>query len=509
MKQKIFFIFFVFLIVSLSSCATIQPIRDEGEKIEPPKAGQITETKAPEIKLPEFVPVKEDISPVDTRLVSISARNTPLKDVLYSIAEAVNLNLVMDKGVNPELPVTMTLYNIPAREALNVITNSSDYFYSIKDNMLFVRSTDTRIFEIGQPAVVHEYSTDLGGDILGGVTQEAQTSIKGTVSMKSTSDKVSFQFWDALENSLKTLLSLTGEAKETSQSKFTINRMTGTIMVTASKKDIENVENYINNLKKVLNREVLIEARIVEVRLSDTLKYGIDWTFLDNLHGIGDIQIGMANFRDVVDPRGALFQIGITGSSFTSILNALQTQGDVKILSNPRVNILNGQVALLTVGRNQSYISKVETTQSTAAGATPITTFTVETKSILSGIIFGLVPYIDGKGEIRLTITPIVSNLIGLEARAFGAGTTNAVEIQLPTVDLREMSTTVKVSEGELVIIGGLIDKREELNESKVPFLGDIPILGNLFKSVNKSFEKTELVIMLRPTILKKSERAE
>jgi MSHA type pilus biogenesis protein MshL len=285
------------------------------------------------------------------------------------------------------------------------------------------------------------------------------------------------------------------------QASFVVNRMTGTIMVTATKKDLRKVRDFIVNLRRVLNRQVLIEARIVEVQLSEGLKYGIDWSFIEDWQGVGSINIKTARFSSVVDTTGPNFQISVTGQNFTSILSALQQQGDVKTLSNPRVNILNGQTAMLSVGRNTSFISSVETTTTPTEGAVPTVTFTVETSSILSGIIFGLAPYINNEGEITLTITPIVSNLVELEAETIGTGG-NTVEIKLPTVDLREMSTTVRILDGQMVIIGGLIDRKEKLQEDKVPILGDIPILGMPFKRVEKSYENTELVIMLIPKLL-------
>lgn len=164
---------------------------------------------------------------------------------------------------------------------------------------------------------------------------------------------------------------------------------------------------------------------------------------------------------------------------------------------------MNGQTALLSVGRNTTFISRVETTTTTSSGSLPTTTFTVETNSVLSGIMFGIVPQINGNGEITLSITPIVSNLVALDEKTIGTGTgESAVQIKLPTIDLREMSTTVKVLDGQMIVIGGLIDTKQDLQEQKVPILGDIPILGAVFKSVDKSEEKTELVIMLIPRLV-------
>lgn len=468
-----------------------------------------------EPKIPEFIPVTEDISPVKTRIVDIVARNTPLRDVLHVIAEATGLNLVMEKGVAAETPITLTLKNVSAEDALNTIFTSVDYFYAVKDNMLVVKAVDTRIFELGHPAIVQTYSVDVGGDILGGATGSlaaggtttgGTTTIKGNITQTSKSDATAFNFWDAIEKSVASILGTTATAApgQTSaiQQSFTINRLTGTIFVTATKRNLERVEQYINTVKKVISRQVLVEAKIIEVQLSEGLKYGIDWSFVNRTMGSGEINITTSGFSSVVPLTSPNINFGITrGASFSTLLQALKQQGEVRTLSNPRVNIMNGQTALLSVGRNVSFISKVETTTTTAAGATPTTTFTVQTSNILSGIIIGIVPYINENGEISLTITPIISDLIQLQDKIIGSGTSQT-QISLPTVDLRELSTTVKVRDGQMIIIGGLISKKENLQDNKVPGLGDIPLLGEAFKSRDKLESRTELVVVLQPVLV-------
>jgi len=451
---------------------------------------------------PNFIPVSEELLPLKTRIVSISARDTPLRDVLHVIAEATGLNLVMDKGVNPEIPLTVTLRHISAEDALNIIVASVDYFYSVKDNILTVKAMDTRVFEFGQPPVIQDYAVDVGGDILGGAAgvttttgmAAGTTGLRGGVTQRIEADKVAFKLWDSIE---KAIAGLPGIAS------FSVNRMTGTIIVTATKKDLERVENYLAAIKKVLNRQVIIEARIVEVQLSEALRYGIDWTAVLEKSGLGRVTVGTEKFATVVADDMPSFHIGITGRDFIALLKALQTQGNVRVLSNPRVNIMNGQTSLLSVGRNVNFISRVETTTTTAAtGVLPTTTFTVETNGILSGIMIGIVPYISDTGEITMAITPIVSDLIRLEDKTLGKVGENIIQISLPTVDLRELSTTVRVKDGEMVIIGGLMQKKEVSEDSKVPLLGDIPLIGYLFKSRKRLDEKTELVIMLKPTIV-------
>ena len=463
----------------------------------------ITAAQIPEPETPEFMPVKEESSPLSRKTVSIAARRTPLRDVLYMVARTANLNLVMQRDVDPELPITMTFNGLTIANALDLIFDSVNYFYTIEDNVLIISAMDTKMYEIGQPSVIQDYQINVGGDILSGTSSggEGQTAVSGDVSLRSATDKDAYQFWNSLEQSMKTLLASDDE-KQT-QSSFVINRMAGTIMVTAAKTELETVDDYIRTLKNVFSRQVLIEARIIEIQLSESQQYGIDWSNVVRGLDIGEITHKTSAFTNVVDNAGPNYSIEITGNdNFNFLLRALQDQGDVKTLSNPRINIMNGQTSMLSVGRNTSFISKVETT-TTTEGTSQVRTFTVETSSILSGIMFGLVPYINKEGEITLTITPIVTNLVELEAKSIG-GTedSSAVEIKLPVVDLREMTTTVRVMDGQMIIIGGLIDKKEIVREKKVPLLGDIPLLGHAFRSMSTSEEKTELVIILMPKIV-------
>ena len=521
MREKSFLALTLALTLACFSCS----YTDIKREIQIPKEAQEVKPDRPppsEPKMPDFIPVTEDISPLKTRIVDIKARNTPLRDMLYVISEATGLNLVMERDVNAETPITLTLKNMSAEDALNTIFSSVDYFYNIKDNMLFVKAVDTRIFELGHPAVLQTYSVDVGGDILGGATGSlaggstsgGSTNIKGNITQNTKSDTTAFNFWDAIEKSIASILGTAQPAAAPAggtpatptttttavQQSYTVNRLTGTIVVTGSKKSIEKVERFLNTIKKVINRQVLVEAKIIEVQLSEGLKYGIDWTFVNRTLGDGQISLTSPGFTGVVPLTSPYLNLGVTrGANFTSLLKALQSQGDVRTLSNPRVNIMNGQTALLSVGRNQSFISKVETI--TTTGTTPTSTFTVTTSNILSGIMIGIVPYINENGEISMTITPIISDLIKLEDKTLGSGI-NQTQISLPTVDLRELSTTVKVRDGQMVVIGGLISKRESVSDYKIPGLGDVPVVGEIFKNRNKAESRSELVIVLQPILV-------
>lgn len=502
------------LSLSLLSCSYADNLFNIKREVQIPKEATVAPDRAATpLKTPDFVPVYEDISPLKTSIVDLAARNTPLRDVLFIVADATGLNLVMDRNVSSEIPVTLNLKNVTAEDALNRIFASVDYFYAVKDNMLLVKATETKTFELGHPAVVQSYSTDLGGDILGAAMAGGSggggggSHLKGAISQKTESDKSAFNFWETIEKSIEKMLGPPGGASDSVQQSFSVNRLMGTIVVTATRNNLEKVENYINTIKKVINRQVLVEAKVIEVALSDSLQFGIDWNSLITFNDRQTGRVRTANFSGIAAPAASspVFIAGTTAADFSSLLQAIQVQGETRILSNPRLNIMNGQTAILGVGRNTSYIAKVATTTTNPGTASQITTFTVDTGSVLSGIMIGIVPYISESGEISMSITPIISDLVKLDAQYLGETDTAGNRpylIQLPQIDLRQMSTTVKVRSGQTVVIGGLISKREGVTDSQVPGLGDIPILGYFFKSRDKGVKNAELVLLLQPVII-------
>jgi len=442
---------------------------------------------------PDFRPAVEDVSPLKLRMVEIVVRATPLREVIQVIAQVCGLNLIFEKGVETELPVTVTLKNVTAEYALNAILSSTDYSYQVSGQTLIIKPTVTKVFEISIPSVLQTYKVDVGGDILGTAGSETSTSIKGNVAQTLNASEKAMDLWSSMEEALKTIV---GGADQ-GASAVIINRASGTIQVTTTRRKMELVEQYISRMKEIMNRQVIIEAKVLEVSLNEGFSYGIDWQYIAS-----GLNLRTENFSSIVGARSPAmalegFKIFGTGASLQSIVRAIENQGEIRVLSSPRLNIMNGQTALLTVGTNQTYLSKVQTTVTTG-GTTPITNFTVETSSILSGIMIGIVPFVNEKGEIFMTITPIVSDLVSLNQKSVG----NQLEISLPTVELRELSTSVKARNGETIILGGLIAQKERMEDSQVPVLGKIPLLGLVFKSREKVSRKSEIVVLLQPNVV-------
>ena len=525
---------------------------------------------------PAFVSSTEEIVPLKTKTISIVVRNSSLGDVLHVLAEASGLNLLIDRDVNLDQRVTLSLKNTLAEDALSIIFSDLDYFYSIDNNVLKVETTATRIFELGHPALVNTYAMDVGGDIL----STSGNGLKGTITTGNKADVKAYDFWESMEKSLESIMGkqelpassgakappatvsvASGQAGANSgtsggsdqagsngrpagagdqtggsaaarepnagtpsksatgptsanwsaagrEQNLTVNRLTGTIMVTAYRKTMDRVEHYLESVKRILGRQVMIEARIIEVQLNDSLQFGIDWALLEKSGtgainaGFGSLNIPTTSFNNATQAAASTssFQLGTTSANFQALLTALQTQGNIRTLSNPKISVMNGHASILTVGTNTSFVSKVTTTTTATAAGNSIS-FVPETTSVLSGLIIGIVPYISEAGEISLNITPITSDLISLTDKTFGSAG-NQLTITIPVVALREMTTTVKMWDGQTVIIGGLISNNTTTNEQKIPILGSIPYLGKLFTRINNSESRSELVLLLRPSLV-------
>ena len=474
------------------------------------------------------IPVGADISsntgPVALR--DIMKRLAALKGMNISWASDVDQMAMVDVDIRAEDDFFKSLDNI---------LRQKDYFQEVQGNTIVVKYRETRKFHVAMPFLKSSYNTGVGGDVLGGSV--ATSGLKGNIQL--TSEKNDFDIWENVRKNLDQILDIweetvpppaaaaTGSAAQTGYAQppaatppapaaatskrnvqagkgyYSIDKPIGLITVTAPRPLVEKIAVYLENLKKELYRQISIEAKIVEVSIDNTESRGIDWTnFLTGknvdftLFGPNGIiyDAETANSGGRVVSKIAL---AAGANPFSLALNFLDTQGDTNVLANPKLSIMNGQPGLITAGDSVKYIDKVE---SRVDGTTGAVTYTVTTATLMSGIGMSVIGTIMDNDEIILTLTPVTSKLEGNEVEyitGWGGG------IGVPRIKLREMNTTVRIKSGQVMVVGGLIDNAESgIGSNKVPFLGDIPLLGKLFSHSAKSTKKSELVIMLQPKIL-------
>jgi general secretion pathway protein D/MSHA biogenesis protein MshL len=495
----------------------------------------------------------EDISIAEESKLKVGARITstrgpqPLWDIIKRLASLKGMNVSWASDVDRNVLVDVDINaNDDFYEALNNMLRQVDYFHEMSNNTIVIKFKETKQFQIAMPFTKQTYTTGTGGNLLGNT--EESNNIDGTINLSSKDNE--FDIWDNIKVNIESIMNIWSYRREQSmvdksatdagdgeegarnyvagaqgqtaattsnsnqeleatnasadkksvfggQGYYLIDKPVGLITVTAPRPVLEKVETYIATLKKSLYQQISIEAKIIEVELRDASSIGINWSnVLKDFEISGALEFGV---NGEVYPEGGKFvsRINLNDKGFSVLLNALNEQGDTKILSNPKISVMNGQPAMITVGRNVTYIDSIESDRDSD---TNIVTFTVNTERILSGIGMALTATVLGKDEIIMNLVPITSELqepIEYRDVGFDGGT-----VGLPVVNVREMSTTVKIKGGEMLVIGGLISDSNQTKGEFAPILGDIPGLKYLFGFEEKEHFKRELIILLRPQLI-------
>jgi len=283
-----------------------------------------------------------------------------------------------------------------------------------------------------------------------------------------------------------------------------INPISGTITVSGFPGDLDQIETFIRAFESSIQRQVLIEAKIVEVNLDRSFQFGIDWNLLASR---GTTALGVASTLPTRAPRApggaptGNVELTLTGGSgkITAVLNALSSQGDVRVLSSPRVSALNNQRAVFDVTTGEIVFNVTQTPIISPNGTTTFQSQVTPTQ-VNVGIVLDVLPQIGSDNTVTMNIRPVVTSVARTATFTVPGG--DGAVVQAPVIDTRESDTMARLRAGETIIIGGLMQTRREKVRSGVPGLMNIPLLGRLFTNYNDVERKAELVIFLTPTII-------
>lgn len=303
---------------------------------------------------------------------------------------------------------------------------------------------------------------------------------------------------------------------------FTLNRMTGTLYVKARPSKMRAVEKMLAQVHKVLGKQVYVEAQLIDVQLADNFEFGVDWTTLRSRlaagFGSSPMQLGGSTAtlpnagtgypgRAISIPAaligsvaGPALGMSYQGSNYGIVINALRSFGNLKVLSNPNVQVRNGTPALLSVGTSSRYVSQSASTQTAPGGGASTTSSSVQTDTVFSGVMVGVLPMVREDGRIELLLNPMQSDVDPASLQLVSVGGDNLVS--LPKVSYKGLTTTLNVGDGDVVVVGGLIDQRTSNNDRGAPGVSDVPVFGKLFGNENKVHGSRELVIVLRARVL-------
>jgi MSHA biogenesis protein MshL len=319
------------------------------------------------------------------------------------------------------------------------------------------------------------------------------------------------RFWKDIEKSITSMVGTDANHN------VTVNAQSGVITVRAYPSELKSVERYINSLQTSLNRQVILEAKILEVQLDDSFQAGIDWSVLANpakpiidpITGVINKNAGMGQdgtraFKDTsFDDLTGIFAIRVNGN-FKTLIKLLEGQGNVSVLSSPHISTVNNQKAVIKVGSDEFFVTGVSTTNS-VVGNNTLPSQDVSLTPFFSGITLDVTPEISSESTVVLHIHPSVSKvtqqrkIIGLGQTA--PGTNNTLDLPMAFSTIRESDNIVRAKNGQIVVIGGLMTNyaKEEILET--PGISRIPFVGSLFRRTQQTSVKSELVILLRPIV--------
>ena len=522
--------------------ATLDRIKDEMARASARESAKPT-TPPPDAVNRALLP------PLAAEPVKLPAPSEPRFDLAVSNAPAQQVFLQIVTGtrysmlVAPEVTgvVALNLKNVTVREALDAMRDLYGYEYTLQGNRIHIQpnALQTRIFQVNYLATKRNGSSDtrvISGSISSPTGGSGNSGTPGSSTPQGSggSTQVSAQsshistesdhdFWKELNTTL------TGLIGAENGRKVIVNPLSGVVAVRGFPQDLRNTENYLRMTQLIVERQVMIEAKIIEVQLADSATSGVNWSAFRNatshlsagpispgttLMTSGSMSTGVgtagsslsavAGTSLIADSTnlGSLFGLAFQSANFAAMLQFLETQGSVQVLSSPRVASINNQKAVLKVGTDEFFVTGVTTTVTTSGTGTPIVTPTINVQPFFSGISLDITPQIDENDQVILHLRPSVS-VVAEKQKNVNLGTQlGTFQLPLASSTVNESDSVVRVQDGSMVAIGGLMKQQQTNTASGLPGTTDYA-LGGLVGTKSRSGLKSELVILLKPTIIR------
>jgi len=414
-------------------------------------------------------------------------------DVIENIADECGLTLlVKDKEAKKRLQENLyfvKLRNASLHEFLDVILTENNIGYELQGNRLKISYLKTKTFNLHYISGGRE-GTSTTSVNSGGGNKESSSSNGGGDSLGITITSTdNFQFWSKISSELTSLINRPEDEYKSPEP--IINQEAGMITVTGTPRQLQRVSDYIDDISEQLKRQVLIDVNILSVTFDDSETTGVEWS---QLYSLQNMAITTQLSKGVTDSKALIAEGSL---QINDMLKFLKTQGDVRSISNPKVLTLNNQPALISVGNELFY--KIQSGSSQSNGGAVATSSSEEVKSVFAGILLDITPEVSEDGSITLKINPSISDTLDVVQR----DNTGSRSIP-PDLSRKQISSVVTIKDGQHVILGGLISSKTGTKISKVPLLGDLPLLDQLFKREVKINSVEELILIITPHIINK-----
>ena len=427
------------------------------------------------------------------KLISVKAVNLPLGEFLKIISEKLGgYSIIFGKGVDLKAPITVLAENQPIEEVLEQAFGSLGYAVEIDTSRKILKIDGWVSKTIQLPSFFSNSKT---------ANLSSTASVYGTNGGGSnTSSTMTMTFMQRMKSDFEnTIRNILGGNRRTlgqglgqgfQQGKFSINYDLGELYVEGRAEDVRKVEEYVENLRKKLSKQVLVDIAVIEQRIDDSRTYGIDWAVMFEGLRNKNITVTQSSLGSTI----GVLNIEIAGSKFASVIKAIQQTGKARIITNFRLSVPNYDISTLSSAVTRQFITQIQREVNPQTGRE---TYSTTTQQVSEGSALFVRPIVRDDGKIDIVIAPTISSILGVDSQQFGD-----ITLQNPIVAQRNSPLRLIVKPNKTYIVGGIITSNTGTNKSGIPYLTDIPVIGNAFGKTEETKRNSVIYVVLRTHVL-------